>query len=232
MPLVSPGQTRHCYLPRCSSSLHLCAHGISEAPRQCPTAHKVLHRLTLRPVFWLLNVIRHLQNPLPLFPPQAQRRCLAGRFRKTECSPGVAHATYCFRGSLYLPVSTAPAGSALTSGPPPGRAAPRSRLLGCPGAAPAHRHPQDHPAGCCLRRDPRRPGAALSRAPLPVRTPGPSLSAPSGAPRQAPPTVPSAGRTVPSSSWALGHKPLVSPPVPHRHLQTFYRSWQLRLALK
>ncbi|KAJ1170894.1 hypothetical protein NDU88_002765 [Pleurodeles waltl] len=101
--------------------------------------------------------------------------------------------------------------------PPPGRAAPRSRLLGCPGAAPAHRHPQDHPASCCLRRDPRRPGAALSRAPLPVRTPGPSLSAPSGAPRQAHPTGPSAGRAV---------------PVPHRHLQTFYRSWQLRLALK
>ncbi|KAJ1153634.1 hypothetical protein NDU88_006393 [Pleurodeles waltl] len=175
MPLVSPGQTRHCYLHRCSSSLHPCAHGISEAPRQCPTAHK---------------------------------------------------------GSLYLPVSTAPAGSALTSGPPPGRAAPRSQLLGCPGAAPAHRHPQDHPASCCLRRDPRRPGAALSRAPLPVRAPGPSLSAPSGAPRQAPPTGPSAVRAVPSSSWALVHKPLVSPPVPHRHLQTFYRSWQLRLALK
>ncbi|KAJ1081542.1 hypothetical protein NDU88_001722 [Pleurodeles waltl] len=162
MPLVSPGQTRHYYLHRCSSSLHPCAHGISEAPRQCPTAHKFSHRLTLRPVFWLLNVVRRLQNPPPLLPPQAQRRCPAGRLRKKECSPGVAHATFCFRGPLYLPVSTAPAGSAPTSGPPPGRAAPRSRLQGRPGAAPAH--PQDHPASCYLRRDPRRPGAALSRA--------------------------------------------------------------------
>ncbi|KAJ1197829.1 hypothetical protein NDU88_001675 [Pleurodeles waltl] len=107
---------------------------------------------------------------------------------------------FCCRGTPFLPVSSAPAGSALTSGPPPSRAATRSRLLCCPGAAPAPRHLRDPPASCYSCRDPQRPGAALSRAPPPVRAPGPSLSAPNSVLRQAPPTGPSAGRAVPSSS--------------------------------
>ncbi|KAJ1216037.1 hypothetical protein NDU88_003643 [Pleurodeles waltl] len=150
----------------------------SEVLRRCPTAHEHTHRHTLRPVFWLLNVGRHLQTPPPLLPPQAQRRCPAGRPHKTERSPSVAHATFCFRGSLFLPVSFAPAGSAPSPGPPPSRAAPRSPLLGCPGVAPAPRHPQGHPASCSLCRDPQGPGAALTRVPPPVRAPGPRLSAP------------------------------------------------------
>ncbi|KAJ1124460.1 hypothetical protein NDU88_002921 [Pleurodeles waltl] len=151
-------------------------------------------------------------------------------------SVGVQHKchTYSFYWeSRIFPVSSAPASSATSPEPPPGRAAPRLRE---PTSQVAQGPPQHHSAGRIPRAALTMPGPLRVSALLQLRTrrqhkPPARVAAPPPASsvrrhRQFRPQA----ALSPSSSQAIKNTSLLLPPASHRHPHIFYRFWQFVLA--